>query len=670
MSRAKPGWSPALLPLGLVLALATLCGPAAPARAQEYEEYDIIVPDSTFDAQPRSPISYMTDYARDQARGTWTQNLGYSRSFRRFAVHASGGTSASEDLVAVGSKSTSGDFTGRLDWRATSRWVLSLEGRHAMSSITDGRRSSESEQRRNRLGIQSQYRLEPFRHARLFLLASSELQRNYDLRNTQRAIVGGTGQPESTFTQRDSAYFSGRQDGVRAQLDWSRGDRLSFSGKASLSRSRPTTDALRVQSRSANSGGSVTTTQDTSSVLPVDNVGLDGRLTLAPVRATTVRVTTQRTGIDQVYFDLGQLRVEQFSNDMVRHSLAVESAILPRTAITVVTSLKRSLREYVARPNLNALTTSREVNSTLGYSTPTTDAFINFVVNRTRADRQATGNGIILSRAMSASLSRRVLGRLYLVGIGNANLYSYRYNVATDDRDIASAFGSLGARYALTPRCSTALNMSVSRVHNVSIDPSRSSGNFQTTVYQANGSLRLPLHRNLSIGQDYVFSATYRTFDYDEDKDDLTRNWRIETIVVDTLVSFAFARLNHRYFFFDRGEFTPALEGGPRLYGIQQEQVQQTMDVTLGVRPTPGVTFLVRQSLADTNNRDMINETERATDQWNLSLGLEVARTFWGGAALNGAVRRESRYQNLSTSSRPENEEEHWLVAVSFQKDF
>lgn len=645
-------------------------GLAAVARGQEYDESESVVSDSVFEAGPRSPVSYLSDYTRDQARGNWSQSIGYSRTIKRFALNLSAGTSASEDLLTLGSKSTSGDFTGRVDWRATSRWVLSVDGRFAMSSITDGARSSESEQRRNRIGLQSQYRLEPFRDAKLFLVGSTEFQRDYDLRNTERTIEGTSGAPASTFGQRDSAFASGRKDAIRSQLDWSPGAWLAFAGKASLSRSRPTTNVLRIQSRTSAAGGTVVAGRDTIVVHPLDNSALEGRITVAPIRATTLRLFSQRTGTDQSYFDLGQLRVEQFSNDTQRHSLAIESAILPRTAFTLSGSMKRTLREYVARANLNAMTTSREFNSTVAYSTTGTTAFANFVVNRTRAERQATGNGIVLSRTLATNLSQRLFGRLYFTGLATANLFSYRYNLAAEDRDIASAFGSAGLRFALTPRCSTAFNMAVSRVHNVSIDPSRSNGNFETTVYQANGALRLPLHRNLSIGQDYIFSATFRTFDYDEDKDDLTRNWRIDTTIADTLVSFAFVRLYHRYFFFDRGEFTPAEPGGPRLYGVQQEQVQQTLEGTIGVRPIPGITFLVKQSLADTDNRDRINRTERGTEQWNLSLGLEVSRTFWGGAGLTGAVRRESRYQNLSDTPESVNEEEHWLVGVTFQKEF
>ncbi|HSQ60954.1 MAG TPA: hypothetical protein VLT84_11095, partial [Acidobacteriota bacterium] len=65
-----------------------------------------------------------------------------------------------------------------------------------------------------------------------------------------------------------------------------------------------------------------------------------------------------------------------------------------------------------------------------------------------------------------------------------------------------------------------------------------------------------------------------------------------------------------------------------------------------------------------------LNKTTRGTEQWNLSLGLEVNRTIWGGGGLSGAIRRESRYQNLSTGGPSINREEHWLAAVSFQKDF
>jgi hypothetical protein len=46
-------------------------------------------------------------------------------------------------------------------------------------------------------------------------------------------------------------------------------------------------------------------------------------------------------------------------------------------------------------------------------------------------------------------------------------------------------------------------------------------------------------------------------------------------------------------------------------------------------------------------------------------MGLEVSRSFWNGAGISGAIRREERYQ-----THPFFKEDHWLAGISFQKEF
>jgi hypothetical protein len=668
------------LAAALLVAAAVLLAAPGPAAAQEGDEYSEFVTDTLFQATPRAPVAYSSIYSRDQARGIWSQTVDYHRSAGRFAIGLDGGTSTSEDLLGISSKNTSGDISGRVDWRATHAWVLSMDGRYSMNSISDGSRASRSEQRRNRLAIKSQYSLKPIESARLALLGSSEFQQNHDLRLAERLIARkDSTQTDTLFSQRDSSYFSGRLDALRAQLDWNLTKGVVFKGIASGSRIRPTTDVRSSAFREPQDGSPTLNRVTQGSVSqPADNALLDGTVTYSGVRATTIALQSRRSGIDQVYFDLGQLRVEQFSNDSRRHTVDIKSAALNPVTLNLTATLNSSHRVYEARPNLNARITTREIGTGIGYTVPGTMLFTNFIVNRTRAEEQATSNGVTLSRLLTANASHRLMGRLWLEGLGSASLFSYQYlvppgsnrTVSTDDRDIANAFGSIGLRFAITPRCSTTAKFSVNRSHNVSIDETRSAGNIATTVYQLNGTILMPLTRDVSISQTYVLSANYRLFDYSELRNDLSRNFRIETMFADTLSRHAYLRLDHRYYFTDRGDFTPLKNGGPRFYGVSQEQFQQIMEGTVGIRPVPGVLLVAKQSLADTRNHDIITERRTTTQQWNLSLGLEVNRSFWDGAGLIGAVRHESRHQNLSTRGRSVNEEDNWITGVTFQKEF
>ncbi len=676
------------LALALLLLLAACHLPRAPlgpapAAAQEYEEFVDVVPDSAFEAKPKIPVSYQTSYQYDQSRDAWLQSLGYNPSWKNLALGISGETSTTEDVLKFGSRSTNGDFFGRLDWRVKPRLVLSMSGRNSMSSISDGIQASTSNQRRNGLTFQSQYSAPPIKKVQLTVIGSTEFQRNYDLRLAERALTPKTGEPDSVAVQRDSSFASGRLDAVRGTLSWPFAKGFLLSGSAYGSQTKPITTVRRFRGTDpvAGDGGRIDSIDIRRVQLPADNAIIGGGLTVDRIRGTKVLLESKRTGTDQVYFDLGQLKVEQLSNDGRTHHLRVEVVPKPGIGFNGDAVLRRSLKEYVARPNLNALVTTRQASGMIFYSSAFSQAFLNFDVSRARAERQSTGNGNTITRVVTTNLQQRVFGRLYLMGLGSATLSSYRYTFvpdstdrtfSKDDRDVASAFASVGARYAVTPRCSTTVNFSISRSHNVAIDSEQSSGNIATTVYQVNAALRLPLNRNLSIWQDYIATATDRAFDYDQDRDGLSRNFRIETSIADTLFPFAFVRLDHRYYFFDQGEFSPleAGGGGARLYAPTTEQAQQALDGRIGIRPVQGITLIVKQSLTDTVNRDLVTGKQSETGQWNLSYGAEINRSFWNGAGLVGSIRREERYNTQSNVAGALGSENNWLVSIQFQKDF
>ena len=676
----------------MVVALAAALGIAIAAipgaRAQEEDESALVVPDSLFQIGPRSPISYMTEYTQDQARNGWTQTLDYGRRWRSLITTLSGSSGTSEDILRYGSRNTNGDLSGRIDWRAAQRWIVSVNGRYSMSSIADGSvdglQASNSEQRRNTLSFLTQYRLPLYPGAALTLSGNSDFQRNFDLRNSSNTAKGANGDPDVTTAQRDSFYTSGRFDGYRAQVLLPTVRGLTFDGKMFGNRARPTFTSLRRITTATSAGGapfdSIAAEPDT--VLPASTFSLDGALNFDRLRATKISLRAKRSNSDQAYADLSKLEFEEYSSTSDFYNLNLQTAPVRGLSLTAYGTTNQTLREYQVKTNLNSLVTSREASAGAAYSNPSTLAFLSMTVNRTRAERQASGNGITLTRLLSANFQQHIKGNLWLVGLGTATLNSYQYDFrkesladsartfSKNDRDVASSFGNIGIRFGITPRCSTTVGFSVSKVHNVNLDASSSNGNLSTTTYQLNGALRLPLHRNLSIGQDYIITATYRIFDFNEDANDLNRVFRIDTSIADTLFPFAFIRLDHEYYFFDRGDFTPVEPGGPNAYGVAQEQVQQTLAGTVGFRPRAGVTFVVKQKMADTENRDLVSLVNQGGQQWNLSMGLEVNRSFWKGAGLTGAVRREEQYQTRSNLAGTIQKKGYWLAGLSFQKEF
>jgi hypothetical protein len=372
------------------------------------------------------------------------------------------------------------------------------------------------------------------------------------------------------------------------------------------------------------------------------------------------------------------LQLERLSSDGRIHHFRLEGAPNPEFNYTVDAALVRSKKLYVARPNLSAIVTNRLASGAVSYRKALSQYSLNFDISRARAEHQSINNGLTLTRVITANLGQRVLGRFWLNGIGSATLSSYRFTFAPEpgrtfsknDRDLTSAFGSIGAKFSMTARCSTGVNFSISRSHNIAIDETESSGNIATTVYQVNGLLRVTPARNLSIWQDYIATATDRSFDYNQQRDGLSRNFRIETAIADTLFPFAYLRLGHRYEFFDQGDFSASELGGDRQYGPSTENITQALDGRIGIRPIQGVTLVVKQGLTDTDNRNLSTRTATRTGQWNLSFAAELFRTFWNGAGLTGSVRRDENFITQVDKDTIQELKPLWLVNIVFQKDF
>lgn len=677
MKRRRLGAS--VLFAALLLGVHALLGAlgAMPALAQE-EDIEV-VPDSIFVEKEKVPANYHSGYEFDQSRDNWTQSLGYTPSWKRLVAGINGNTSTSEEVS--GRRSTNADFSGKLDWRAFPRLVVSLSGRNSMSSIAEGGDAlSTSEQRRNALSFSSQYAPPAVKKAQFIVIASTEFTRNYDLRVSERPLTAPDSLPQYVATQLDSSFASGRRDAVRGSVSWPFTPGFVFSGSAYGSRTRPVTTILTYRARVPQAGGA--TLVDSLGLdriqLPTDNAIFSTGLLVTRFRGAKFILESKRTGTDQVYYDVGQLKLERLSSDGRAHHFRAEGAPIPSFAYTLDGTVARTEKLYVARPNLSALVTTRAANGIVSYQTALSQYSLTFDVSRVRAERQSTNNGIILSRSITTMLSQRVLRRFWLAGNGSATLSSYRYTFAPepgrttskDDRDLSSSFGSIGVRFAVTPRCSTGLSFSISKSHNVAIDATQSSGNIGTTVYQVNGLLRVSPARNMSVSQDYIATATDRSFDYNQERDGLSRNFRIETAVVDTLFPFAFVRLDHRYYFFDQGSFSAATPGGPRLYGPSNEQAQQALDGRIGIRPIQGVTLVVKQSLTDTENRVLSNNVVTRTGQWNLSFSAELFRSFWNGAGITGSVRRDENFITQLDKDTIQELKPQWIVSLLFQKDF
>jgi hypothetical protein len=658
----------AVLIVPVLVGLASLAGSTS---AQEEDQGLFAVPDTVFEAVSQPGPSYDTVYDRDRSRSNWTQTLGYSRSERRTALSLSGNMTT-QDFLSFPNRVTLGGFDGHLDARLTRRWVLSLNGRSDMYSANDG--NAQTDTRNNRLQIQTQYMLNPIPSLTVIGAAYSEFQRQHD-RTIQSRISTGLDDTDSLIAKRDSSYTTGRQDGLSGTANWNAKPWLLLSASANASRVRPHQRSLVRDFATALDGSGGGTFHETreSTNNPSDNASYTSRLTYSGLRRAKMVFGFLKSEVDQSTFDRQLRGQERLSSNRTSGTYHLDYGPFWGTSLTLDAGLVRSLREYQLRRASNSLVTTRTLGGTLSRATPDFMVGMNATVDRSRYERQATQNGLILERRLTGNGMRRISQRLVLDGLGSISLRRSAYLNPAADQDVSRSLFSLGGGYRVSNACSTTVHFSAARNHTVALDPSSSGSNAVQSNYQMNAALRLGLWKNFAIRQDYLLSADYRILDYVESNNYLNRIRRIDTDFVDTLFTFAFVRLTHNFIFRDQGSYLRRPGEPNRAFRVSVETYEQTLSATVGVALARGIRFSATQSLYNQRNHFLSNDRSTNRNRFSLNAGIDVNRTFASGTQIRGAIRHIGGYDEVDRIADPfadPNEEDYWIAGATVHKDF
>jgi len=661
-------WVPCLTCLAVVAMVVTI---ATPAHGQDPDVSGLMVPDTLFAAPSLPGPDYLTVYDRDNTRSNWTQNLTYTRNTRRFSVSTNGNITTQE-LSGFDNKSTFGQFVGRVSARLTRRWVVSMDGRHNMSATTDGSRDAES--RRNRLQFKTQYTLNPTPELSLVGSISSEFQREHDLAERRTLKPGSitAGSVDTLRVQRDSSFTTGRQDGYLGTMDWRPMTWLSVNGTASGSRVRPTQFSLVRDFTNAQdgSGGGYVVGSPQRTNEPTDNSAYTSKISFTKFRGHTFDVNLSKSALDQSSFDKQLRGQERASFDRTSGSFRSQSTFRGKYSLVVDGSLVRSERVYALRTNYTSLVRTRQLSSTAGYSDINTRFSTAFSVSRNRSERQASGNGTILDRSLTANGYRKVSTRLAMDGTASVSLQTAKYEDERSDQDVTRINVSAGGGYRVSAACSTTVHFSATRSHGIYIDPSASSTNAIQSTYQMNATMRLQVSRTFWLNQNYLLSADYRVFDYTEEQNFLNRVRRIDTDLIDTVFSFAYVRLTHNFIFRDQGTYSRDFGEASRRYRVSVETYDQTLAASVGIKVARGIRISAMQSLLNQRNHFLSNDSRSLRNRWNLTGGIDIERPVWNGALLSGAIRHIGSYDERVVPNAPNNEEAYWIAGITFQKQF
>src|SRR5438093_5651238 len=404
-------------------------------------------PDSTLVQSSPSPVAYETSYNRDISSGTWTQTLLYGLSRGRMSLSASGSNSTTDFPRSAGLGGQNGAITGALSFRAQRSLVFTLNGTFNRVVSTD--LVSETSQRQNRLKVSGQYNINPWRSMSLQGVVSSELQRDHGLTVrplgqerlrllTRYNAAGDSVGVDSIFVhdQRDSTYMSGRQDGASVQMVWSPKTWFQVTTDASGTRVHPrTTGHLRDFARALD-GSPVEVLDRSRFESPNESETYQTKLSYGGIHRVLAWANVREVHNTQQYFDKSLRGQEQLSIDQRGGLLHAEFAPMVGAQIAVEGSMNRSLSEYALRANRSSLVTSQTMQTSFNFS-PSSGSRASAVLNldRKKNERQATGNGLNISRFLQVNGAYRLSPRLALDAAGTVSLFSSQYVDSTLDQD-------------------------------------------------------------------------------------------------------------------------------------------------------------------------------------------------------------------------------------------
>jgi hypothetical protein len=669
--------APPLVWTALAMAALLIWTERSPAQEGAPNEWEI--PDTVFAAQPpRAPITYFTTYDLNVSRSVWSQMLSYGHTGRRVSFGVDANMNTLQPVRGLETEGRDGSITGRLQVRATQKWLWSVDGLFDMSSNEDPR--SSTQRRQNKVQLRTQYSTPILPGLSGTALLFTELQQEQGL--SRKTL------PPDTLA-RDSTYTSGRRDGVSGTLKWSPAPWLDVTGLGSGNWNHLTTNTRQlkylpvgprsphppfVPPRYPDLGGGlalVGSTLDTTQAPTGDERFETSAFYRGIPRTTVGTVLKSRTGTQTMYVPRrrGQDTLSWYDRTA---SVRIEHTPVPGSQLLVEGSVAQAFREYKLQENFNSLgrTHAASVNF-FSYQLAGRMA-AGFQLTRVRNDRQSTQNGLVINRAMNASAARRITDRLWLEGAGTLSLYSRRYDNPLADKDDLRGYANVGGGYRVSSRCSTAVHFSVTRAHTVSIAAASAAENNVQTSYQMDAVLRLQFSPTLLLQQNYQINANYFIYDFDfqEGRNSLTRIRRIDTVVSDSLFDFAILRLTHNFFAQDRGSYARSEEDGPRKYAVSLDLYVQNVSVMLGIRPFPGVVLNATQSLGNTRTYTYGPPTTGNRNRWNLNLGAQVDRTLPGELTLQGSIQHIGEYTEAEEDLPRRDEVDYWLAGASLTKNF
>lgn len=315
-------------------------------------------------------------------------------------------------------------------------------------------------------------------------------------------------------------------------------------------------------------------------------------------------------------------------------TLNLDGNVFPSFEVKTNLSYRRNLTEYQLESGRFGLTTTRSGRAELAYE-PWTGARMTSRMERSLEDRDLrnTQAGFVDKKNLRAEYKQEITERVELTSGLSLSLDSFEYDDAenTSERDLRSQRSNFTVRYTPVTTFSTALKMDIREDQSVNINPARSGDNKTDFSYIITPSYTWKIG-NAQVFGDFQANARYNVYDFDEDRNFLTRRFSVQKKWQHRFSTAVSTEVLGRYEFSDEGSFRRSALDGARKFARNREILRYLLDLQVLYSPIQGIRFnAIYRTDGDDQYAISGSDREKSGEFQNheFSVGINVRRRFW-----------------------------------------
>jgi hypothetical protein len=265
------------------------------------------------------------------------------------------------------------------------------------------------------------------------------------------------------------------------------------------------------------------------------------------------------------------------------------------------------------------------------------------------------------SLVLGQQFRRPIAGRFVVVAKGEGNLLQSFYRDHSQDRDDLRMVGDLTLGYRPSTRWDTRISGQLLKKQALSIPAQSSASSYTTNSYQIGAEMSCQASPALKVAQKCTFSADYSFYDFDENRNFLTRLTEVRTTLTGHVGARADLALVHLWQFRDSGRFGRAAPGAARSYTRQTKDTYQVLEATTAYAFSDELRLSARQRI---EVRDRTRLDTRVTT--HTREGLEFA----GGMEMNHSFSQDFQVRAKVERTQSTRERNFWRVNASASRNF